>query len=70
MLVKKILEEIKSSKNSPHEKLVSFFKENNINYIDKNSWNKINDIEHSEADKNFTRKKLVNKKDIFKRLSI
>ena len=42
----------------------------NINYIDKNSWNKINDIEHSEADKNFTRKKLVNKKDIFKRLSI
>ena len=70
LLVKKILEEIKSSKNSPHEKLVSFFKENNINYIDKNSWNKINDIEHSEADKNFTRKKLVNKKDIFKKLSI
>ena len=70
LLVKKILEEIKFNKKPPRETLVSFLKGNNKNYIDKNSWNKINDLEHSQAEKNFTRKKLVNIKDIFEKLSI
>jgi NADPH-dependent glutamate synthase beta subunit-like oxidoreductase len=68
-LVKKILAEIKSSKNNPHEKLIPFFEGAEINYIDKTSWNKINEIEHSQADESFSRKKLVNIKDIFKKLS-
>jgi ferredoxin--NADP+ reductase len=69
ILVKKILTEIKSNKIKSNEKLITLLTDKNIRYIDKSSWNRINDIEVKEAPDNFVRKKLVNIKEIFKKLS-
>ena len=70
ILVKKILDEVNSNKTNSNKKLISFFTDNNIRYIDKIRWNKIDDIETKEASKNFSRKKLVNILEIYKKLSI
>ncbi|MDC0651899.1 FAD-dependent oxidoreductase [Alphaproteobacteria bacterium] len=69
ILAKKILHETKSKKIKSNEKLLSYLENNNIRYINKTGWSKIEDIENKQASENFLRKKMVNIEEIFQVLS-
>ena len=57
LLVKKIINEV-STKNNANNKLLEYFSKNSINYLTKEDWKKIDQIEIESANENFTRNKL------------
>lgn len=68
-LAKKIIKEILPTKKEPSKKLLTFLKNKEILFIDKNNWEKIDQIELNEVSENFIRNKLVDIDYIFSRLS-
>ena len=70
LLVKKIISEVSSNKDSANSKLLKYFSKNSINYLTKEDWKKIDQIEIESAKENFTRNKLVDIQSIKTKLKI
>ena len=70
LLVKKIISEVSGNKNNARKKLLEYFSNNSISYINKSDWKKIDQIEIDSAKENFTRNKLVDIKSINNQLEI
>ena len=68
-LAKKIINEIVPTKKDSTKKLLTFLRDKEIQFINKNNWEKIDQIELNEVSKNFIRNKLVDINYIFSRLS-
>ncbi len=65
LITKKILNEVSISKKDSRSKIKEYFYSNDIKYINKDDWKKIDKIETDTALENFTRKKLVDLDEIF-----
>ena len=70
LLVKKIISEVSGNKNNARKKLLEYFSNNSISYINKSDWKKIDQIEIDSAKENFTRNKFVDIKTINNQLEI
>ena len=69
-MVKKIISEVSSKKNNSNNKLLEYFNKNSINYLTKEDWKKIDQIEIESANENFTRNKLVDIESINNKLKV
>ena len=70
LLVKKIISEVSPNKNNANNKLLEYFNKNSINYLTKEDWKKIDQIEIESANENFTRNKLVDIESINNKLKV
>ena len=69
-LVKKIISEVSPNKNNANNKLLEYFNKNSINYLTKEDWKKIDQIEIESANENFARNKLVDIESINNKLKV
>ena len=70
LIVKKIISEVSANKNDANKKLLEYFNKNSINYLTKEDWKKIDQIEIQSANENFARNKLVDLETINNQLEI
>ena len=69
-MVKKIISEVSPIKKNANNKLLEYFSKNSINYLTKEDWKKIDQIEIESASENFTRNKLVDIESINNKLNV